>query len=491
LKKLAVVCFLLFAISAFSQSQSITVTSPNGGEDWALGSTHNITWRSSGMTGKVNILLFNGEQRVGVIQSDVPVASGSISWVVGNYQGGTAAPGTNYKIRTRKPQTEILDSSDRPFTISGTAPAASLSVTSPNGGETWFTNAVHEALWTSSGISGSVTIRLKKGGVVVRSWTAENTGSSLGDYSWAQAGTDYKIRVENSTGSVFDESDRNFTIQVLAGPTPPPPAGKRDVVPAIPSKQSHSIQVILLVTDFKLNNGAETTESGIVTMDHVIRGAPTYYRWRTEARPDWGPWVRYIDAHPKANIPESVGEHTIYFQVKDNYGESAAVSDSIRYVKKDLELEYGPGAIADCPCPNGPATGWKRFSVIEQSFPTSLVGDPTQVVCADNHGGCYWGLIIEVKSLGYMFVRYGAKTEFEFFAGRQLNEGWSFVRLEYEGEEGEGYGYRITRMPQPGGRDITFRVRVWVDSDVSSCTFKINKIVVKGPAGRPVEEAFQ
>src|SRR4030042_2071294 len=103
MKKLALVCVLLFAVSAISQSQTITVTSPNGGEDWALGSPHNITWRSSGVTGKVSILLFIGDQRVGVIQSDVPVSAGSYSWVVGDSQGGTGAPGENERGRIRKP----------------------------------------------------------------------------------------------------------------------------------------------------------------------------------------------------------------------------------------------------------------------------------------------------------------------------------------------------------------------------------------------------
>ncbi len=34
---------------------SITVTSPNGGENWQIGSTYNITWTSTSLTGNVNI----------------------------------------------------------------------------------------------------------------------------------------------------------------------------------------------------------------------------------------------------------------------------------------------------------------------------------------------------------------------------------------------------------------------------------------------------
>jgi hypothetical protein len=249
MKKSYLACVLLFAIAAVSQSQTITVTSPNGGENWVLGSPHNITWRPQGVTGKVNIILFSGNQRVGLIQSDVPVSAGSFSWVVGNYQGGTAAPGANYKVQIRKPQTEIMDSSDRPFTISGAPAPASINVTSPNGGETWYANAIHEVRWTSSGISGNVTISLKKGGAVVRSWSVADTGSSQGSYSWAQAGTDYKIRVENLDGFVFDESDRNFTIQEPPGPTPPPSGTGGQTPPSLPGGKIKPREVERITAD--------------------------------------------------------------------------------------------------------------------------------------------------------------------------------------------------------------------------------------------------
>jgi hypothetical protein len=51
MKKLALAWVLLLVVYGISQSQPITVTSPNGGENWALGSPHSITWRSSGVRG--------------------------------------------------------------------------------------------------------------------------------------------------------------------------------------------------------------------------------------------------------------------------------------------------------------------------------------------------------------------------------------------------------------------------------------------------------
>jgi len=484
MRKFVFACILLSLANAAALGQTITVTSPNGGENWALGSTHAITWTSAGVTGNVRILLFRGGANIGIIRDDVPVTARSIDWVVGAYQGGTAVPGTDYKVRIKKMQTEILDASNREFTISPAVvtppptPTGSITVTNPNGGGTWLLKVlgVNSATvnWTSSSVPGNVTLTLKKGGSAVRSQTFTNTGNAVFSFAGMAEGEDYRMRVENAGNSVYDESDQNFSIR------------KETLTPLV----REPVSLALAIRDFKINNGAETTDSLIVTMNHRALGNPTYYRWRTEDRPDMGPWVRYVDSAPKANLPETFGEHTIYFQVKNNNGETSPVSDSILYFA-EKEYEWGPGVLNVCPCLGHRPPGWK-WSVIERSFPQNLFNDPTEVTCEDHRAGdCYWGIIIEVKETGYMMVRYGAKSEFEFFAGRQLNEGWSFVRLEYEGQEEKGKGYRITRMPQPGSRDITFRVRVWVDEGYGTCKFRIKKIIVKGPADRPVSEAFR
>jgi hypothetical protein len=485
MKKITMALVLLFAVYGISRPQSLTLTSPNGGESWALGSPQTITWTHSGFTGNVTILLMKEGVRVGVIQDGVPVVSGHIDWIAGQYIGGTAVAGTGYKIRIKRVGSDLIDNSNQPFTLTGltareptpTTARPMLTVTSPNGGETWLLRALRSnaatVTWTSLDVSGSITVILKKGGNPVRTQTLSSGASCSFSYDGVATGDDYRIRVENGDGSVWDESDGNFSI-------------KREMLTPMEPK---TVSLVPSVLNFQLNNGAETTETSSVTMDHVAHGNPTHYRWRTEVQPDWGTWVPYVDGHPVGQIPNSGTEHTIYFQIKNTNGESAPVSDSIRY--GEIERAYGPGLLNICPCPSPYACspGWK-WSVIEQSFPQNIVRDQTQVGCADRHGDCYWEVVIEAKTLTYMKVSYGTKTEFEFFAGRQLNEGWSFVRLEYEGQEGEGKGYRITRMPQPGSRDITFRVRVWVDAGYGTCTFKIKRIIVKGPANIGVNGAF-
>ena len=59
---------------------TITVTSPNGGESWAAGSTHDITWTQTGLTGTVTIDLYKG----GVYQKTLgtpDATAGAFSWV--------------------------------------------------------------------------------------------------------------------------------------------------------------------------------------------------------------------------------------------------------------------------------------------------------------------------------------------------------------------------------------------------------------------------
>ena len=133
---------------------TITVTSPNGGESWAVGSTHPITWTSVGLTGNVGIELSrDGGATWATIITSTP-NTGTASWTV-------TGPGTT--------QARILigssdypgdyDTSDANFTIS-----PCITVTSPNGGESWAVGSTQPITWTSVGLTGNVTIELSRNG---------------------------------------------------------------------------------------------------------------------------------------------------------------------------------------------------------------------------------------------------------------------------------------------------------------------------------------
>jgi hypothetical protein len=107
---------------------SITVTSPNGGETWKVGETHNITWNSSGYSaGNVSISLV--ENMGGVTApctyqiTSLSSNPGSYNWVIPetitntepSMCGGTNLTGKQFKVRVSFDS--VIDFSDNTFTI--------------------------------------------------------------------------------------------------------------------------------------------------------------------------------------------------------------------------------------------------------------------------------------------------------------------------------------------------------------------------------------
>ncbi|MEN8153487.1 MAG: Ser-Thr-rich GPI-anchored membrane family protein [Acidobacteriota bacterium] len=136
MKRLSLLIFVLLLIGSFAFSQSITVTSPNGGEDWTQGSSKNITWTATGLTNDVKITLWKNGVLLGLIAKDIDPSSGSYPWTVGTYIGGTAPADVDYKIKIREQGGESFtteDMSDEDFSIgeTGPQPVCSISITSP------------------------------------------------------------------------------------------------------------------------------------------------------------------------------------------------------------------------------------------------------------------------------------------------------------------------------------------------------------------------
>ena len=107
---------------------SITVTSPNGGETWAVGSTHNITWTTQGLPSSdtVNIMLLSydqnsknpsGEMLNGNINTPknafTSANSDSYSWTIPS----TIPTGNNYKIGVNANSTGSVNSNG--YTVRG------------------------------------------------------------------------------------------------------------------------------------------------------------------------------------------------------------------------------------------------------------------------------------------------------------------------------------------------------------------------------------
>ena len=90
---------------------TLAVTSPNGGETWAVGSTHAVTWTQTNLTGSVTVDLYKG----GVYQKTLGTAegtAGTFSWMIGT--GETI--GTDYMVRVWQ-DGGVSDDSDANFAL--------------------------------------------------------------------------------------------------------------------------------------------------------------------------------------------------------------------------------------------------------------------------------------------------------------------------------------------------------------------------------------
>ena len=234
-----------FQITASTSTQpSITVNSPNGGEQWQAGSTHNITWNATGLD-KVKIWLLS--QRSGMTQFEVnsiatnlDASSSYYSWTVPtqplcnqyscpSYSGYACQKievvDNNYSYSSSK---EILGESNNCFSIvAPTTGQPTITVTSPNGGEQWAQGSTHNITWISSGLPSSDQVYIELRGVndnprAQFPWESSNSTILLGSgsYSWTiptnLSTGQYKIKVldSNTTDSptIYDDSDNYFSI---------------------------------------------------------------------------------------------------------------------------------------------------------------------------------------------------------------------------------------------------------------------------------------
>jgi hypothetical protein len=212
------------AVSAGPAQPSIRVLSPNGGETWAPGSSHEITWTTRGtQTANVRIeLSTNGGASYADVVASTP-NDGTHSWTVPNSLSTTCL------VRiTDAGNAGLTDTSDSYFSI-GTPPPppppppppTGITVVSPNGGEAWQAFTTQQIAWTTQGTIGPVRIELTTDGGASFSDIVASTPNN-GSYAWVVPNTPSPacgVRISQaSTGSPSDTSNAVFTI------TPPPRA---------------------------------------------------------------------------------------------------------------------------------------------------------------------------------------------------------------------------------------------------------------------------
>ncbi len=211
-----------FTITNTLTSGSITVDAPNGGEAFVQGSVLPIAWSNVGTTGSdVQILARSAGQTFTVSTSTAN--DGAYNWSI----PATQIPGTDYTIEVRSIALPTIgDVSNSPFTI---ALPPAITVTTPNGGESYLQGGVLPITWTNSGTTGS-DVRILASGAG-QTYTVTTSTANDGSFNWtvptAQTpGTDYTVEVRSvSLPTIGDSSNAAFSIAAMAAITVTAPNG--------------------------------------------------------------------------------------------------------------------------------------------------------------------------------------------------------------------------------------------------------------------------
>lgn len=192
----------------------ITVTVPNGGEAWLAGSQQPIQWTSANLDENVRIEI--NRAYPGGAWSTIAAStpnSGSYLWTV----SGDATTSARVRIMGTV-AAMVADTSDANFSI--TVPT--LTVTAPNGGESYLQGDAIPITWTSQNVTGLVNVEFNRN-YPGEAWEMLAAGTENdGAYAWPATGTPShacRVRVTSVDSPVAtDFSNANFTIGENAPP---------------------------------------------------------------------------------------------------------------------------------------------------------------------------------------------------------------------------------------------------------------------------------
>ena len=168
MKKLSFFILISFIFIGFMSAATITVTSPHSGDTWYKGSTHNITWTSTGIPASTNMkinIFKNSIDPANFVEQLKGPNSGTKSWTIaGSYVNGT------YYIRVKTADSAVHGDSGsftitaeltfRPPPVIGILATPSLRVTYPYSGETWYKGNTYNIRWNSSRIPASTNLKI-------------------------------------------------------------------------------------------------------------------------------------------------------------------------------------------------------------------------------------------------------------------------------------------------------------------------------------------
>jgi len=195
-------------VQSISESFEITglaLATPNGGEEWLIGTDRDITWSISN-SDRIRLEYSIDEGMTWrIIVADVPGTPSTYSWDIPE----TATDQALVKISSVA-NPNLADTSNTVFSIIGNG----VVITSPNGGESWANSSVQNITWTSRNIDSLGLAYTSDGG---NNWIVLDTVASTPEtYSWTlptRSTLKYKVRAfDIMNPEIADSSDAFFTV---------------------------------------------------------------------------------------------------------------------------------------------------------------------------------------------------------------------------------------------------------------------------------------
>ena len=192
----------------------IDITSPDGGEEWVLLDTMDITWDWTGLSISDNLLIESSNDDFVTTRQVVATGvenTGTYSWLITE----DSITGATLKIRiTDGDRTEITDKTQGYFRIRG-----GFTLNAPNGGENWGAKSPQTITWDTRGNIPNVKLDYSVNGGTSWSTIAAST-SNVGSYAWNLPdiqSDNVMVRVSDPTDpTVQDESDEVFNIVYMS-----------------------------------------------------------------------------------------------------------------------------------------------------------------------------------------------------------------------------------------------------------------------------------
>ena len=312
---------------------SVTVTSPNGGENWAVDSFFDITWNATDNVGvtSIDILLSTD----GGATFPTTIATGEANDGVYSWQVD-GPPTTQARVKVVAHDAAANsgeDVSDANFDIlDGTDPV--VTVTAPNGGEVWDIGSVHSITWNATDNVGvtSIDIRLSTDGGMTYPTVIAAGEDNDGTYSWtvpATPTTEARVKViahdgEGNTGE--DVSDADFTIRDNTDPsvtvTSPNGGEVWDIGTLRSITWNATDNVGVTAIDIRLS-----TDGGATYPIVVASGEPNdgIYPWTVPASPTSTARIKVIAHDGEGNTGEDVSDAN--FEIADGQDPQVVVID--------------------------------------------------------------------------------------------------------------------------------------------------------------------